>query len=440
MEQIKAGATHFSELHEYFGFSSEEEFLKRKARLFPSGNTDLENPTTSIFLASLAAVKEYREELLSEIGFNKIRNKNINVHAFTEIAKDCKNNECRPDGLLVVTSGKNTPLIEWIGFIESKVGNNQLEKNQIDTYIDFGKEIGVDNIITISNYMSTSPSDSPFTTRKHVQLYHWSWTYLKVTAKRLVRAGLIEDPDHEFILTELRRYFDTHSKLTNFTNMGGKEWKECVQKCRDLSRDAKLPKSCTDVLIDSYKQEEKDIALQLTDQNKTGMYVQLEPVRNNREEMLLAMIAKDRAFTTHFIINQNKNSRFTISIDFMKLEIECFNHVVIGKGKAQAQTTALLKMLQDTGHTSQILINSYYSRKNTPNLDSVTLEQLLEQKNSKGSTPYLTVSKELGEEIKYFEIKTKDLLGAEFMAPIKFVQRIEEFALRFLEQVVVNVH
>ncbi|RUM92810.1 MAG: hypothetical protein DSZ27_02165 [Thiomicrospira sp.] len=440
MPQIKAGETLFRELYEFFGLANEEALLKKKARLFPTGNTELENQTTSIFLASLAAVKEYREELLLDIGVNKIRNKNINVHVFAEVQKDNKKAECRPDGLLVVTSGKNNPLIEWIAFIESKVGNQRLNQAQVDQYVEFGKEIGVDNIITISNYMVTSASDSPFTTRKrNFQLYHWSWTYLKVAAKRLVRAGVIEDPDHEFILTELRRYFDAHSKLNNFTNMGGKEWKEAVQKCRDLGQDAKLPKDCTNTLVESYKQEEKDIALQLTDRNESGLFVQLEPFKNDRVEMLNDMLEKHRKFTSTFVIDHDKNRKFSITVDFLKLEIECTTNISIDKGKAQAQTSSLINLFQDSGHTSQLLVNAFYPRNKTPNLDSISLQKLIEEKNAKGNSVYSTVNKDMGEKVKYFEVKTKDLLGAEFMAPLKFVDRIEDIAQRFLEHVVVNI-
>ena len=439
MSQIKAGQTPFRNLFEILGFETEEALNKKRARLFPSGNTELENPTTSIFLASLAAVKEYREELLCEIGFNKIKNKNIQVHVFTEIKRQTLKTEDRPDGLIVVTSGKNNPLIEWVAFIESKVGLNQLNQTQVDQYIDFGKELGVDNIITISNYMVTTPTSSPFKTKKrNFNLYHWSWTYLKVTAKRLIRAGLIVDNDHEFILNELRRYFDNHSKLSNFTNMGGKEWKDAVQKCRDLDRESKLPKNCTDVLIEAYKQEEKDIALQLTDRNTKGLYIRLDEIKGDRDTQLLDQLIKNRTFVSVFVINQNKNWRFSITVNFLKLEIECATNLVIDKGKAQAQTSALLNLLQNAGHTANILVNAKYLRNKTPNQDGITLQQLIEEKNSKITTSYSTVDKTLGDEIKTFEIKTKDLLGAEFLAPIKFVQRIEDIAERFLEQIMIN--
>ena len=149
IKKIDLGKTNLSVLHEVFRLNSAAELDKKKARLFPSGNTDTEVPTTSIFLASLCAVKEYREELLISLGINKIKTRNVNLHAYTEIESDSK--EDRPDGLLVITSGKHNPVIEWAAFIEAKVGNNTICEKQIARYVDFGKEIGVNTIISISN-------------------------------------------------------------------------------------------------------------------------------------------------------------------------------------------------------------------------------------------------------------------------------------------------
>ncbi|MDR9498220.1 MAG: hypothetical protein RI556_03525 [Hydrogenovibrio sp.] len=443
MLQIKPGETPFSELYEILGFQTQEELDFRKARLFPSGNTEQETSTTSIFLASLAAVKEYREELLLGIGVNKIRNKNINVHAYTEIKKENKNHECRPDGLLIVTSGKNNPLIEWAALVESKVGNSEVGQKQVDDYVEFGKEAGVDNLITISNQLVTTPNDSPYKTKKKkFDLYHWSWTFLKVAARRLVRAGVIEDPDHEYILTELRRYFDAHSKVSNFTNMGGKDWKEATQKCRDTNHETKLPAWCTNQLVESFKQEEKDIALQLTDLNKDGHTVKLEIGKSDREEQLHKMLAEQRRITSTYSIDNDKAWSFNLTIDFKTWVVECSTEIVIDKGKAQAQTTALLGLFDDAGASSSILINGFYPRRKRhahPNLDEITLQQLIDEKNDRAVNTYSTVNKDLGDEFKCFETKTKDHLGAEFSASKKFVERIEDIAQRFLEHVMINI-
>tara|TARA_B100000989_G_C19523246_1_gene465377 strand:+ start:649 stop:954 length:306 start_codon:yes stop_codon:yes gene_type:complete len=88
IKKIDCGKTNLSELHNIFKLSSPIELDKKKARLFPSGNTDLEVATTSIFLASLCAAKEYREDLLLALGVNKIKTRNVNLHAFTELSNE----------------------------------------------------------------------------------------------------------------------------------------------------------------------------------------------------------------------------------------------------------------------------------------------------------------------------------------------------------------
>jgi hypothetical protein len=97
-KKIILGTTKFEDLGSILGFEDEQLEAKR-ARLFPLGNTTDENQTTSIFLSSLSAVKEYREDLLSELGINKIRNRNISLHVFAEVYNEEKTE--RPDGLIV---------------------------------------------------------------------------------------------------------------------------------------------------------------------------------------------------------------------------------------------------------------------------------------------------------------------------------------------------
>ena len=47
------------------------------------------------------------------------------------------------------------------------------------------------------------------------------------------------------------------------------------------------------------------------------------------------------------------------------------------------------------------------------------------------------VDKELGNEVKHFEIKTKDLLGRDFKSTKNFIVKLEDIAERFLNQVVI---
>ncbi len=431
IKKIDFGKTNFNDLHQVFKYATQEEFETKRSRLFPNGNSDNEVATTSIFLSSLCAVKEYREELLSEIGVKKIKNQNVNLHAYTELENVTA--EERPDGLLVVTSGKLNPIIEWACFVEVKVGSNPLEESQVDRYATFAKEIGINNIITISNELVTCPLDSPIKLKKRsFNLYHWSWAFLKISALRLVRANVLGDSDHIFILQELRKFIDGHKKLSNYTNMG-KEWKDAVNKIHSHSVEQKVGLEVLNNIVDSYIQEEKDVSLQLT--AKSGMHIELL-TKGDRKEEVAKMLQSKKVITSQFMLEKDKHNTLFIDVDFIRQEVRCYTHIVISTGKAQAQTTKLIKMFEkDSGYTDNILVNAFYIRNRSNNSDT-SLATLLEEKHQ--SELYSVVDKSLGDEVKFFEVKTKDLLGRDFKSSKSFIIKLEDIANRFLTQVAVH--
>lgn len=429
IKKITLGETNLSDLHQIFKLDSSDSLAKKRVRLFPTGNTETEIATTSIFLASLSAVKEYREELLTTLDVNKIKTRNVNLHIYTELENNSK--EERPDGLLVITSGKHNPIIEWVAFVEAKVSDNKIDEKQIERYINFGKEIGVNTIITISNEMVTSPKDSPVSTKKKVNLFHWSWSYLKVIASKLVREEAIADEDHVYILTELRRYMDNHKNLKSYNHMG-KAWKDSVTKIHSYEQDRKIDSTTLAFLVSSYKQEEKDISLQLMD--KSNYLIQID-TKVDRSPIIEKMLNEKKVITTPFIIKKNKASQlFYIETDFIRQEIRCKTLVIISKGKAQAQTTALLKLLdqEGIGTSDDIWIRAIYPRNKSVSLD-VPLSLLLVERTE--NEFYSILDKSLGNKVKFFEVMTKDLLSRNFSSPKNFIERIESISFRFLQQV-----
>lgn len=430
---IDFGKTPFDDLYLILNdnFKSQEELNNRKARLFPQGNTDTEQATTSIFLSSLGAVKEYREELLCNIGVNKIKNKNVSLHVYTEINSSTK--EDRPDGLIVLTSGKSNPIIEWAAFVEVKTNNNLIEQGQIDRYIEFAKTVGIESIITISNQLVTSPTDSVVQTRKNkFSLSHWSWTYLRVTARRLIRTNSVEDLDHIYILEELRRYLDAHKNVSNYVNMG-KGWREITEKVNQLQVDQKIPEDILNPLVTSYTQEEKDISLQLTD--NSPLHVTLS-AKKDRKVTIINSLSKSKTISTDFVIHGTKKT-FTITTDFIRQNVTCSTQVVISSGKSQAQTTALIKSLEsDAGGTDRIIVRALYARNKSAN-DGYSLQQLIDDR--KRGDSYSILDKSIGDSVKAFEITTRDKLGRDFSNPRKFIASLEGIANRFLTQVMENI-
>ncbi|ORU90711.1 MAG: hypothetical protein A6F71_07080 [Cycloclasticus sp. symbiont of Poecilosclerida sp. M] len=433
LKKIDFGKTNFSDLYQLFNFNSPSELEAKRARLFPSGNTDKEIATTSIFLASLCAAKEYREDLLTTLNVNKIRTRNVNLHAYTELSDVTK--EKRPDGLLVLTSGKHNPIIEWAAFIEAKVGKTPVDSSQVERYISFCREIGIHTLISISNEMVTSPTDSPITTRKsRFNLNHWSWKYISVTAKKLVRDNAVKDEDHIFLLNELRRYLDNHKNVLSHNSMG-QHWAEAAKKIHSLKAKDKIDTATLKPVVTAYKQEEKDISLELTD--TSGCHVELV-AKGDRTSLIEKMLQESKAVTTNYILNRDKTAQFQVVTDFIRHEVRCTTTYSNTGGKAKAQTTALLKILDQTGIAASdyIYIKALYPR-NKSVLQEVTLTTLLNEKERR--EPYSIIDKELGAKIKSFEITTKDLLGKKFVSPSGFIEKIEKASKRFLEQVMASI-
>lgn len=429
IKRIKSGVTKLEDLHEVFGVSKEE-LENKKAKLFPTGMSDKENSTTSIFLATLGATKEFRQYLFSSINVNKINGKTSKLHVYTELpSEDSKN---RPDGLAIITSGVKTPVIEYAAFFETKVGSNCIEQDQIDRYINFAKDKGIENIITISNQLVPTPFDSPVSTKKKINLFHWSWPYIKVMSSYLIRCNMIEDEDHTYILSELRRYMDSHKNISHFKDMGD-QWKETVANIHATDPTVKLTKKLIDPVVESYSQEEKDLSLCLTD--KSNYLVNLV-VKKDRYQEITEMLDSTRVITSSYMIDSEKKNCFEVWVDFTRQAIQCIYKVEVHKGKSQAQTTKLLQMLEGVALGDDVLIKAVYQRNRVKKENAeIPYSQLMCDKEA--GEPYSILDKNLGDEVKHFEIKMKRILGVrDFQGKRNFVSKLEETATSFVQQVI----
>tara|TARA_B100000959_G_scaffold219838_1_gene232230 strand:+ start:61 stop:708 length:648 start_codon:yes stop_codon:yes gene_type:complete len=213
----------------------------------------------------------------------------------------------------------------------------------------------------------------------------------------------------------------------------GKEWKESVKHIQSLDTKQKIPLLTLSNVVESYIQEEKDISLQLT--SRSQFHIELL-VRGGRKEAVEKMLQNRKVITSEFMLNQDKNNTFSIDVDFIRQEIRCYIGIVVTKGKSQAQTTALIKMFEsESGYTDCILVNAFYIRNKSKRTD-VPLATLFREKEF--AEPYSILDKSFGDEVKYFEVKTKDLLGRDFRSTKNFIIKLEAIAGRFLEQVVVH--
>ncbi|WP_199555418.1 hypothetical protein [Sandaracinobacteroides hominis] len=130
------------------------------------------------------------------------------IDTFTEVvlAKSAGDAKHRPDGLIVVNTGRTI----WKALVEAKVGAAELTNVQIEGYLNLAKLNGIDAVITLSNQFTPLPTHHPLTvspalTRK-VKLFHWSWGNVITQAHLLQELGEVYDREQVILLAELRRF------------------------------------------------------------------------------------------------------------------------------------------------------------------------------------------------------------------------------------------
>lgn len=198
------------------------------ARLIPvAGKTELRD--TCVTGAILMAVEEFADTLLGPLGAptGKRAKTQVWVEPVFKFNKD--ESKDRPDALIVVCNARR----EWRALIEAKTKGADLDSDQIERYLAIAKAHGIDAVITISNQFVATPNQSPNNINSHtlrkVNLFHWSWSYLKTEAKIQLAKSIISDPDQAYMLEEYVRFLEHESSgVTEFQEMG-KDWVEACQ-------------------------------------------------------------------------------------------------------------------------------------------------------------------------------------------------------------------
>ena len=231
----------------------------KRARLIPIYKAGDEQALTSLFLAAMRLVKEFRNEILSAVGMSK----SGKIHVFTEVNfKEFKGEQ--PDGLILVVSGGK---IKDAALLEMKNKKSTLSEDQISRYLDVAKQYNIPKMITVSNQFVSIPTQSPISVKvpKNISLYHLSWSYILTIANILLfdNKNNIADADQVEIMKEVVAYLENDiSGVLGFTEMKS-GWKEVVNK---INMGSALIKKDPDVLdtVSSWLQEERDMALILS--------------------------------------------------------------------------------------------------------------------------------------------------------------------------------
>lgn len=197
---------------------SEERWMP--ARLIPVAGIrqgEQEIRAASSLLAVMGAVDEFGRGLLKEVGAPSGR-----ISTYTEIPlEDDDGGKWRPDGAVVVTYGQR----RWQALIEVKTNNAALKSEQVSKYLDLARKHEFDAVLTISNHISSGPSDVPVVVDgrklRKVDLKHLSWWRILTEAVMQHQHRGVKDPDQAWILGELIAYLaHENSGAVGFEDMG----------------------------------------------------------------------------------------------------------------------------------------------------------------------------------------------------------------------------
>jgi hypothetical protein len=130
----------------------------QQARLIPTsgitGNDEAERRATSALLAVMSAVRDFASAITRPLGAG------IAPHeTFIEVPFKLGERTVIPDGLIRVSRGSKS----WVALVEVKTGTNDLQTDQIESYLDVAREHGCDCVLTISNQISPAPGVHPVT-------------------------------------------------------------------------------------------------------------------------------------------------------------------------------------------------------------------------------------------------------------------------------------
>jgi hypothetical protein len=143
------------------------------------------------------------------------------LECFIEVPFEAGDRTVYPDGLLRSARAGKT----WTALVEVKTGSAELERVQVESYLDVAREQGFDLVLTISNQIAPAPGIHPVDVDKRklrkVTLHHISWAeVLTAAVQQRVHRG-VSDPDQAWILGELIRYLEhPKSGALDFTDMG----------------------------------------------------------------------------------------------------------------------------------------------------------------------------------------------------------------------------
>lgn len=388
-----------------------------------------EKRALSNLLSCLTAIPALTRDLFATISLRT--GTRTHVEAYTEVVLSCEksNNQDRPDGLLIVRTGRQT----WTALIESKIGNSVLNEDQVKRYAEMARDHNIDAVITISNEFVARPTHHPIKIGKSlsgkVKLFHWSWVFIQTQAYLLHLEGEIKDKTQSYLLHELVRFLNHQSTgIARFNSMN-KEWRDVVRMVQTgatLSKNSDLIQNT----IGSWHQETKDLCLLMSRIIGRSVKLRLSKLhRDNPSDRARddALQLVDGGFLKCVIDIPDAASALNIVVDLRCRTIVCNTEVGAPEDKARssARVNWIVRQLAKTT-SSEIIIKAKWLGR-APD----TQETLIKLRDN----PNMLNPNNDKKILRSFEILMVRDLAGKFSGSRTFIDTLEQTVPLFYEQV-----
>ncbi|AZS36715.1 hypothetical protein CVS47_01323 [Microbacterium lemovicicum] len=305
----------------------------------------------------MSSVKEYGRVLTSRMGAPA-----GTLETYIEVPFHLGDKKVFPDGLIRVKRGSKV----WTALVEVKTGNNELQREQLENYLDVAREHRFDALLTISNEIPPAAGTHPTTVdkrkSKYVTMHHLSWTEVLTAAIMQKEFRGVADPDQAWILGELIRYLEhPKSGAVEFTDMGT-SWvpvRDAVTSgtLRKRDKDAAQVASRFDALL-------RYSALKLGQRLGADVTQVLSKAEISDPSLRVAavtdMLVSDGKMSGAIRI-PNAVSPLTVTVDVRAAQITCsFSTSAPAEGRPTTRVNWLMRQLKDAPDT--IRVEAFASR------------------------------------------------------------------------------
>jgi hypothetical protein len=410
-------------------------FLKQgeSARFFPVlATTSKEGRATAIILSCLSKVDEFSANQIKTLGLRS--GKRTKVDCFTEVVfSETSQKNKRPDGLIVVKTGVQTKYF----LVEAKIGNAELNTEQIESYVRICKEHKLDGVITISNHFTSRADVHPLESVRKIKIkvpvFHWSWMSLLTTVDLMVSNQEIEDQDQMLIMNELRRFLSHESTGVKGFDKMPPEWGE-INKIF-ANKGSISPKSeMAAKVIDAWQQEAKDLCLILSRLTNTVVVEKLSMAHTKdpavRSKAEIRTLVDQHCLLANFEIpNAASPIELVADIGQRSIYVGMTINAPLDKKSSKARVNWLLRQLKGLN------LDNCYIRSNWPGSSARTVHlasDLIE-------TPDLIAEGKEHLAVSSFMVFGSYRLGGRFTQLTNFISDLESKAPEFYAEIGQNL-